>query len=120
MIPMLDLAEQYRTLQPEIDQVIQRVAAGGQYIMGPNVAAFERELGEFLGARYALSCASGTDALFLALRALGVGPGDEVLTSPFSFIATCEAISLCGAEPVFADVDPLSLNLDPQAAEAAL
>jgi UDP-N-acetyl-3-dehydro-alpha-D-glucosamine 3-aminotranferase len=120
MIPMLDLAEQYRTLQPEIDQVIQQVAAGGQYIMGPNVAAFEQELGASLGARHALSCASGTDALFLALRALGVGPGDEVLTSPFSFIATCEAISLCGAEPRFADIDPLTLNLDPAAAEAAL
>jgi dTDP-4-amino-4,6-dideoxygalactose transaminase len=117
---MLDLAEQYRTLQPEIDRVIQQVAAGGQYIMGPNVVEFERELGAFLGAPHALSCASGTDALFLALRALGVGPGDEVITSPFSFIATCEAISLCGAQPRFADVDPLTLNLDPDATEAAI
>jgi dTDP-4-amino-4,6-dideoxygalactose transaminase len=120
MIPMLDLAEQYRTLRPEIDRVIQEVAAGGHYIMGPNVTAFEGELGAYLGARHALSCASGTDALFLALRGLGIGPGDEVLTSPFSFIATCEAISLCGAEPRFAEIDPLTLNLDPAATEAAV
>src|SRR5687768_803114 len=110
MITMLDLAAQYRTLQPEIDHVIQQVAAGGLYIMGPNVTEFEQEVGTFLDARHALSCASGTDALFLALRGLGVGPGDEVLTSPFSFIATCEAISLCGATPRFADVNPLTLN----------
>jgi dTDP-4-amino-4,6-dideoxygalactose transaminase len=120
MIPMLDLAEQYRTLQPEIDRVIQEVAASGHYIMGSNVTAFEQELGTALGAAHALSCASGTDALFLALRGLGIGPGDEVLTSPFSFIATCEAISLCGAAPRFAEVDPVTLNLDPAAAEAAL
>ncbi len=120
MIPMLDLAAQYRTLQPEIDRVLLEVAAGGQYIMGPNVAAFERELGQFLGAPHALSCASGTDALYLALKGLGVGPGDEVLTTPFSFIATCEAISLCGATPRFADVDPLTLNIAPAAVETAL
>src|SRR5712691_11683645 len=106
MIPMLDLAAQYRTLQPEIDRVILEVAAGGQYIMGSNVTAFEEELARFLAAERALSCASGTDALFLALKGLGVGPGDEVLTTPFSFIATCEAISQCGAEPRFADIDP--------------
>jgi dTDP-4-amino-4,6-dideoxygalactose transaminase len=120
MIPMLDLAAQYRTLQPEIDRVILEVGAGGQYIMGPNVAAFEVELARFLGAERALSCASGTDALFLALKGLGVGPGDEVLTTPFSFIATCEAISQCGAEPRFADVDPLTLNLEPDATAAAI
>jgi UDP-N-acetyl-3-dehydro-alpha-D-glucosamine 3-aminotranferase len=120
MITMLDLAEQYRTLQPEIDRVMQEVAASGHYIMGPQVTAFEQELAASLGAPRALGCASGTDALFLSLRALGVGPGDDVLTSPFSFIATSGAISLCGARPIFADVDPLTLNLDPGAAEAAL
>jgi dTDP-4-amino-4,6-dideoxygalactose transaminase len=120
MIPMLDLAEQYRTLQPEIDRVMQEVAASGHYVMGPQVAAFEQELAAFLGAPRALGCASGTDALYLSLRALGIGPGDDVLTSPFSFIATSGAISLCGARPIFADVDPLTLNLDPGAAEAAL
>src|SRR5437879_4477702 len=120
MIPMLDLAAQYRTLQPEIDRAMQEVAASGRYILGPNVAAFEQEVAAFLGAPRALGCASGTDALFLALKALGVGPGDEVLTTPFSFIATCEAISLCGAKPVFADVDPRTLNLDPEAAAAAV
>ncbi len=107
MITMLDLAEQYRTLQPEIDRVMQEVAASGHYIMGPQVAAFEQELAAFLGAPRALGCASGTDALFLSLQSLGVGPGDEVITSPFSFIATSGTISQCGARPVFADVDPL-------------
>jgi dTDP-4-amino-4,6-dideoxygalactose transaminase len=120
MIPMLDLAEQYRTLQPEIDLVMREVAASGHYIMGPHVAAFEQELAAFLGAPRALGCASGTDALFLSLRSLGVGRGDHVLTSPFSFIATSGAIFLCGARPIFADVDPLTLNLDPGAAEVAL
>src|SRR4051794_796674 len=120
MIPMLDLTGQYRTLQPEIDRAMQEVAAGGQYILGANVSAFEQEVAAYLGAPRALGCASGTDALFLALKALGIGPGDQVLTTPFSFIATCEAISLCGAEPIFADVDPLTLNLDPAAAGAAV
>jgi dTDP-4-amino-4,6-dideoxygalactose transaminase len=120
MIPMMDLAEQYRTLQPEIDRVMREVAASGHYILGPHVAEFEHELAAFLGAPRALGCASGTDALILSLKALGVGPGDEVVTSPFSFIATSGAISLCGAQPVFADVDPLTLNPDPRAAEAAV
>src|SRR3954464_7845404 len=102
---MLDLTEQYRTLQPEIDRVMQGVAASGHYIMGSNVTALEGEVAAFLGAPHVLGCASGTDALYLALRGLGIGPGDEVLTSPFSFIATCEAISLCGAIPTFADID---------------
>jgi dTDP-4-amino-4,6-dideoxygalactose transaminase len=99
---------------------MREVAAGGQYVMGANVGAFEREVAAYLGAPRALGCASGTDALYLALKALGIGPGDQVLTTPFSFIATCEAISLCGAEPRFADVDPLTLNLDPEAATAAV
>src|SRR5437868_5238432 len=120
MIPMLDLAAQYRTLQPEIDRAMKEVAAGGQYILGANVSAFEEAVAAYLGAPRALGCASGTDALFLALKALGIGPGDQVLTTPFSFIATCEAISLCGAEPIFADVDPLTLNLDPAAASAVV
>ncbi len=120
MIPMLDLAEQYRTLEPEIDRAMREVAASGHYILGPNVAAFEQELAAFLDAPRALGCASGTDALLLSLKVLEIGPGDEVLTSPFSFIATSGAISLCGARPVFVDVDPLTLNLDPRAAEAAV
>lgn len=120
MIPMLDLAAQYRSLQPEIDRAMTEVAASGHYIMGPQVAALEQELAAFLGSPCALGCASGTDALYLSLKALGIGPGDDVLTSPFSFIATSGAIALCGARPVFADVDPITLNLNPCAAEAAV
>lgn len=117
---MVDLVALHAPLQLEIEAAVQGVLASGSYILGPNVAAFEREVAACLDVPHAVGCASGTDALQLALRALGVGPGDEVITSPFTFIATAEAIAYTGARPVFADIDPHSLNLDPAAVEAAI
>ncbi|MDZ7789423.1 MAG: DegT/DnrJ/EryC1/StrS family aminotransferase [Xanthomonadales bacterium] len=119
-IPMVDLGVQYERLRPELDAAISEVMAGTRYILGPNVQALEAELAEFLGVGHAISCASGTDALHLALRAAGIGPGDEVITSPFTFIATAEAICYCGAEPVFVDIDPRTFNIDAEAAAAAV
>ncbi|MEE4304710.1 MAG: DegT/DnrJ/EryC1/StrS family aminotransferase [Wenzhouxiangella sp.] len=119
-IPMVDLGVQYERLKPEIDAAIAEVMAGTRYILGPNVQALESELADFLGVAHAVSCASGTDALHLALRAAGIGPGDEVITSPFTFIATAEAICYCGAEPVFVDIDPRTFNLDPDGVAEAI
>ena len=118
--PMVDLSAQMDGLMAEIEPEIREVLASGQFILGPRVKAFEAEAAEFLGARRAVGVASGTDALHLALRAAGVGHGDEVITTPFSFAATAEAILYVGATPVFADVDPYTLNLDPERAEAAV
>lgn len=120
MIPMVDLKQQYAALKTEIDAGILAALDNAQFILGPNVAAFEAEAAAYLGARHAVSCASGTDALHLALRAAGIGPGDEVITSPFTFIATAEAIHYVGATPVFVDIDPRTFNIDPAAIEAAL
>lgn len=120
MIPILDLKAQYATLKPEIDAAIARVLAGGVFIMGPNVEAFEEELASYLGARHAIALNSGTDALHLALRALDIGPGDEVITSPFTFVATTEAIGIVGATPVFVDIDPATFNLDASLIDAAV
>ena len=120
MIPILDLAPQHDALWPELTAAFERVARSGVFIGGDEVAAFEAEAAAFLGARHAVGLNSGTDALVIALRALGVGPGDEVVTSPFSFFATAEAISHVGATPVFADVDEATFMLDPAAAEAAV
>jgi len=118
-IPVLDLAPQLEALWPDLDQAVQRTLRSTRYILGPEVLAFEQEAARYLGARHAVGCNSGTDALVLALRALGIGPGDEVVTSPFTFFATAEAISQVGAVPVFADVEEASMNLDPaQAARA--
>jgi dTDP-4-amino-4,6-dideoxygalactose transaminase len=103
---MVDLGVQYERLRSELDAAVNEVMAGTRYILGPNVQALEAELAVFLGVGHAISCASGTDALHLALRAAGIGPGDEVITSPFTFIATAEAICYCGAEPVFVQPRP--------------
>ncbi len=119
-IPMVDLGVQYERLRPQLDAAIARVMAGTRYILGPNVQALEAELADFLGVDHAIGCASGTDALHLALRAAGIGPGDEVITTPFTFIATAEAICYCGAEPVFVDIDPRSFNLDPEGVAEAI
>jgi len=119
-IPMVDLGVQYERLKPELDAALAEVMSGTRYILGPNVQALEAELAEFLGVAHAIGCASGTDALHLALRAAGIGPGDEVITSPFTFIATAEAICYCGAEPVFVDIDPQTFNLDPEAVDSAV
>ncbi len=120
MIPMVDLRAQYQALKPEIDAALAQVLESTQFILGANVQAFEREAADYLGVAHTIACASGTDALHLALRALGIGPGDEVITPAFTFIATAEAIAYVGATPVFADVDPASYNLDPAAVTAAL
>jgi len=118
--PILDLHPQVETLWPELSAAFERVARGTHYILGPEVRAFETEVAGFLGARHAVGVNSGTDSLFIALRALGIGAGDEVITSPFTFFATAEAISHVGATPVFVDVDPVTMNLDAGLVEAAI
>ncbi|WP_006786869.1 DegT/DnrJ/EryC1/StrS family aminotransferase [Thiorhodospira sibirica] len=119
-IPMVDLQRQYAALQAQIDGALAQVLASTQFILGPNVSALEEELAAYLGTPHAISCASGTDALHLALKAAQIGPGDEVITTPFTFIATAEAIHYCGAKAVFVDIDPHSFNLDPALVEAAI
>jgi dTDP-4-amino-4,6-dideoxygalactose transaminase len=119
-IPIFAPTPQYLSLKPEIDAAIAGVLASGQFILGPNVRSFERELAAYVGVAESVGLNSGTDALVLALRALDIGPGDEVITTPFSFFATSEAIVQVGATPVFADIDPATFNLDPALIEAAM
>lgn len=120
MIPMVDLKTQYHKLKTEIDTALLNVLETTQFILGPNVRAFEEECAQYLGVKHTVGCASGTDALHLALAAAGIGPGDEVITSPFTFIATAEAIRYVGATPVFVDVEPHTYNLDIDQIEAAI
>ncbi|MFW5824950.1 MAG: DegT/DnrJ/EryC1/StrS family aminotransferase [Marinobacter sp.] len=112
MIPMVDLAAGHAAHQEAIEKAVSGVIRSGHFIGGPEVRAFEQEVAAFLGVPHAISCASGTDALHLGLLALGIGPGDEVITTPFTFFATIEAIVYVGARPVFVDIDPATLNLD--------
>lgn len=109
---LLDLQAQYSAYQDEIDVAVQKIIASGHFIGGPAIAELERGLCEYCQAPYAITCSSGTDALLLSLMALGVGPGDEVITTPYSFIATAEVIILLRAHPVFVDVDPHTFNID--------
>ncbi|GAW94011.1 DegT/DnrJ/EryC1/StrS family aminotransferase [Calderihabitans maritimus] len=111
-IPLLDLKAQYESIKEEIDAAVVQVLESGRYILGPNVAELEKEIARLTGTRYAVGVASGTDALLLSLVALGVGEGDEVITSPYTFFATAEVISQVGAVPVFVDIDPETYNLD--------
>ncbi|MBT8129980.1 MAG: DegT/DnrJ/EryC1/StrS family aminotransferase [Gammaproteobacteria bacterium] len=111
-IPMVDLKGQYLTLKDEIDSAILEGLSATQFILGPNVQAFEKETAAYLGVEHAVGVASGTDALHLALAAAGIGEGDEVITTPFTFIATAEAICYVGAVPVFVDIDPYTFNID--------
>ena len=120
MIPMVDLKGQYHALKHEIDQGIREVLESTRFILGPNVKAFEEEIARYLGVPQAVACASGTDALHLALIAAGIGEDDEVITTPFTFIATAEAIRYVGAIPVFVDIDPQTFNIDPDHIEAAI
>ncbi|WP_299429847.1 DegT/DnrJ/EryC1/StrS family aminotransferase [uncultured Meiothermus sp.] len=120
MVPILDLKREYLELKNEIDAALERVLTSGGFVGGPEVAALEAELSEFLQVPHVVTCGSGTDALFIALRAMGVGPGDAVITSPFTFIATIEAIQHAGAIPVLVDIDPQTFNLNPALLEAAL
>ncbi|MCS7081071.1 MAG: DegT/DnrJ/EryC1/StrS family aminotransferase [Chloracidobacterium sp.] len=119
-IPILNLEPQYRALRPALHAAMERVCASQRFILGEEVTAFEAEVAQYLGAAHAVGVNSGTDALVIALRALDIGPGDEVITTPFSFFATAEAISLVGATPVFADIEADSFNLDPRNVEACI
>jgi dTDP-4-amino-4,6-dideoxygalactose transaminase len=116
-IDMLDLAPEMETLWDELNLAIQRVLRSGQFIMGSEVAAFEAEVAGYLGVGHAVGVNSGTDALVIGLKALGISPGDEVVTTPFTFFATAEAISQVGAVPVFVDIDPETFNIDPDMIE---
>lgn len=109
-----DLKRQYRILQSEMDKAILDVAVSGEYIMGPQVKELERELAGYVGARHCLSCASGTDALTLALKVWGIGEGDAVFVPDFTFFSSAETVSLEGATPVFVDVDRETFNIDPE------
>jgi dTDP-4-amino-4,6-dideoxygalactose transaminase len=117
---MLDLQRQYEQLRAEVLAAVGRVCASQHYILGPEVEAFERELADFCGAREAVGCASGTDALWLALAAAGVQPGDQVLTTPFSFFASASAVVRAGGRPVFADIEGDTFNLDANRVESFL
>ena len=120
MIPMVDLKLQYNNLKEEIDTKIIEALGKTQFILGPNVQAFEKEAAEHLGVKHALTCASGTDALHLALLAAGIGEGDEVITTSFTFIATAEAIRYVGAIPVYVDIKADTLNIDADLIEVAI
>jgi dTDP-3-amino-3,4,6-trideoxy-alpha-D-glucose transaminase len=119
-IPVVDLARRAARLAPELEPAIARVVASGVYLLGPELAAFEAELAAYAGRRHAVGVASGTDALRLALLAMGVGPGDEVIVPAFTAVPTAAAVCAVGATPVFADVDPATAALDPSAAERAV
>ena len=116
----IDLAAQQDCLRVNIEAGIARVLAHGKYILGPEVAELEDKLAAYTGAKYCITCANGTDALQIALMALGVGPGDEVITPGFSYIATAEATAILGAKPVYIDIDPVTYNMDPGLIEAAI
>lgn len=120
MIPMVDLKLQYQNLKKEIDAKMIEALGNTQFILGPNVQAFEKEAAEHLGVKHALSCASGTDALHLALLAAGIKAGDEVITTSFTFIATAEAIRYVGATPVYVDIKQDTMNINPDLIEAAI
>jgi UDP-2-acetamido-2-deoxy-ribo-hexuluronate aminotransferase len=116
----IDLKSQYQRLKPQIDAAIQRVLDHGQYILGPEVAELEEKLVAYTGAKYCISVANGTDALQIALMALGVGPGDEIITPGFTYIATAETVALLGAKPIYVDIDARSYNINPALLETAI
>lgn len=116
----IDLKAQYKTIEEDVNKRIQTVLNHGQYILGPEVKELEEGLADYVGVKHCLGVSSGTDALLIAMMALGIGPGDEVITTPFTFIATGETIALLGAKPVFVDVDPKTYNIDPALIEQAI
>jgi len=119
-IPLLDLKRQYQSIKSEMEQAALSVLESCSFILGPTVEKFEAEVANFLGVKHAVGVASGTDALVLALRAAGIGPGDEVITTPFTFIASAECITAVGARPVFVDIDPATFNIACDQIEAAI
>ena len=119
-VPLLDLKAQYAPLREPIDEALRRVIEAQRFILGPEVEAFEAEVARYAGVGHAIGCASGTDALILSLAALGIGSGDEVVTTPFSFFATASCAYKVGARPAFADIDPATFNLDPARLEEAI
>jgi len=120
MIPFVDLKMQYVSIKPEIDRAVFAVLESSAFILGKYVEDFEKEFAAHCGASYALGVNSGTSALHLALLAAGIGPGDEVITTPFTFVATAAAIHYCGARPVYVDIDPVSFTIDPSRIEEAI
>jgi len=120
MTAFIDLQSQFKRIQPELEERVLAVLRSGQYIFGPEVASLEQKLSEFAGVKHAVSCASGTDALMIALMAKGIGPGDAVFTTPFTFVATAEVIGLLGATPIFVDIDMATFNIDPEALDASI
>ena len=119
-VPSLDLKIQYQNIKPEIDAAVAKVLESGQFVVGGEVLAFEEEFARYCGAKDCIAVNSGTSALHLALLAAGVGPGDEVITVPFTFVASVAAILYTGARPVLVDIDPCSFNMDPAAIEARI
>src|SRR6266702_2008329 len=120
MIPFADLRTQYQALKPQIQERINRGLEHGQYIMGPEVAELEAALAAYTGARHCITVASGTEALLISLMALGLKPGDEVVTTPFTFAATAETIVLLSGKPVYVDIEPDTCNIDLSRIEAAI
>lgn len=119
-VPLVDLTRSYRAIADRVEAATAEILRSGRYIGGASVKAFEAEFAAAIGSTEGVACNSGTDALYLALRALEIGPGDEVLTAPFTFVATTEVVDLVGAKPIFADIDPESFNLDPDRVAAAI
>ncbi len=119
-VPFLDLATQYKELEAEWLAAIRETGNRGSFVLGPHVQAFEKEFAEYVGVKHAIGVANGTDSLYLSLRALGIGPGDEVITTPFTFFASAETIDMVGATPVFADILPDSFCLDPASVRAKI
>ena len=120
MIPFLDLKAQYQSIKPEIESAVLRTLESTQFVLGEEVAAFEREFASYCGTSYAVAVNTGTSALHLSLLSAGIGPGDEVITIPFTFVATVAAIRYAGATPVFVDVDPVSFTMDVEQIEQAI
>ncbi len=111
-VPLLDLKLQFQTIRDEVMPIVERICESQMFILGPEVEAFEKELADYCGTKYAVGVTSGSDSLIMALMALGIGPGDEVITTAYSFFATAGSIVRVGATPVFVDIDPITFNID--------